>query len=37
MSCFACVKHRARIKRINITNSNFIRYFAKEFGFWIIY
>gem|GEM_PF-4546085 len=36
MSYSACVKHRARIKRISITNSNFIRYFANEFG-WVIY
>ena len=33
MSCSACVKHRAKIKRLNITNSNFIRYFANNIGF----
>ncbi len=37
MSCSACVKHRAKIKRLNITNSNFIRYFANEIGFGTIY
>jgi hypothetical protein len=33
MSCFACVKDHAKIKRINITYSIFIRYFANEIGF----
>ncbi len=30
MSCYACVKHHAKIKRINITNSIFFRFFAKD-------
>ena len=37
MSSSACVKHHAKIKRINITNSIFIRYFANEFCFGNIY
>ncbi|MCX6303380.1 MAG: hypothetical protein NT040_00275 [Bacteroidetes bacterium] len=37
MSCSAYVKDHARIKRINITNSCFIRYIANEICYGTIY